>query len=478
MNTIPSHTGRDPKVLDQLLSRPGASSDRILIRGGTVVTMDRELGDFAQGDILINGSVIEAVGPDLSEAATDGQAVVVDAAGTVVIPGLIDTHRHCWQTQFRRLLPDADLGLYWQLMHERLGPAYEPEDMYIGNLLAGLGAADSGVTCVLDFSHNSRSKAYSEEAIRAWKDVGLRAVIASCVPLSGDWDSSWSADLATLRSEHFSSDDQLLTLRMGVGAKVLPVVVGDLCLTPDSIRYARELGIGLHVDAVFGDLASAHILELEATGSLGPDITWIHCTALNDDAWSVIADTGGQVALAVTSDQQLGCQDALPPVQRAIDLGLTPGLSVDVECCLSTDMFTQMQVVLNTQRLMAQQDAYRGHEHAPSPMSTRDALEYATVGGAKANGVWDRCGSLTPGKQADLVLIDAGAINNLPLNNAVATVVFGADSRNVDTVFVAGQPRKWGGQLVGTDVAKLRSLVTASRDRLFERIGYELDVVG
>jgi cytosine/adenosine deaminase-related metal-dependent hydrolase len=149
---------------------------------------------------------------------------------------------------------------------------------------------------------------------------------------------------------------------------------------------------------------------------------------------------------------------------------------VDVECCCSTDLFTQMQVALNTQRMLAAGRRHAGHEDAPDPIPTRAVLEYATIGGAKANGVSDRCGSLTPGKQADLVLLDAQDINNLPLNNAVGTIVLGADARNVDTVFVAGAPRKWGGALLGRDLAALRRTVTESRDRLLERIGFELDV--
>ena len=416
----------------------------MLIRGAAIISMDPTVGDLATGDILISGSKIEAVAADLSESANQGQAIVVEAAGRVVIPGMVDTHRHCWQTQMRRLWADVDLMEYFELAHMRLGPVYRPEDMYLGTKLAAIGALDSGVTCVLDFSHNIRSPEYSDAVVRAWKDSGARGVVASSPPMGGEWDPSWLTDLARVRGEHFPSDDALVTLRMGLIPQVLPSIEGDLLLSPERIREARELGIALSIDGAQGPGASAHIRELGEAGVLGPDLTWIHCGTLDDDAWKVIADTGGHVALAVTSDQQLGIFESVSPVQRALDAGIQPSLSVDVECCLSTDMFTQMRVALNVQRMHAGNRRYNGEEGAPQSIPVRDVLEFATVAGAKANGVWDRCGSITPGKEADLVLIDAEELNNFPLNNAVATVVLGADARSVEAVFVAGQPRKWG----------------------------------
>ncbi|HYC80448.1 MAG TPA: amidohydrolase family protein, partial [Solirubrobacterales bacterium] len=465
---------RDRETLDRLLAAAGAG--RVLIRGATVISMDPAVGDLPRGDILIEGSRIEAIGSDLGAAASQGQAVVVEAAGCIAIPGLVDAHRHCWQTQMRRLLADAGIAEYNDFFHFQLGPVYRPEDMYLGTKLAALGAVDSGVTCVLDFSHNMRTPAYSDSVVEAWKDSGLRSVVASCPPLGGEWDQSWRRDFARVREEHFPSDDGLVTLRMAFMARAIPEIQGDVCLSVEGIREARELGIGVTVDGVIGPEVSAHIKELG--GALGPDVTWIHCGDLDREAWKILVETGGKVVLAVTSDQQLAIAGSIAPIQDVLDAGLRPGLSVDVECSLTTDMFTQMQVVLNVQRMLAGNRAAAGEEEAPAPISVRDALEFATIASAKANGVWDRCGSLTPGKEADLVLIDAEAINNFPLNNAIATVVLGSDARNVDTVFVAGRPMKWGGGLLAGDDAALRRQVVESRDRLLGEIGRGLDVTG
>lgn len=465
---------RSDETLRQILA---AESPRVLLSGAAVISMDPEVGDLAVGDVCVEGSRIAAVGADLGEMAADGQAIRVDARGCVLIPGLVDSHRHCWQTQARRLVPDGDVMDYVDLFHEQLAPAYRPDDMYLGTRLAALGALDSGVTCLLDFSHNTRSPEYSDAVVRAWQDAGMRAVVALAAPTAGEWDHAWLADLPRVRSELLPGDNGLVTLRMGVVAGAIDGISGEMLVSADSIGHARALGIGVSVDGTFGRRSGERMVALAAEGVLGPDITWIHCTALDDDAWRAIADSGGAVALAMTSDQQLAIGDSVGPIQKCLDFGIEPSLSVDVECALTTDLFTQMQVALNTQRMLAGQRRFAGEAGAPGPVSVRTVLEYATAGGAKGNGVWDRCGSITPGKEADLVLIRADDVNNFPLNNAVATVVLGADARNVDTVLVAGRPRKWSGSLVDRDLAGLLARTVASRDRLFAEIGYDLDVV-
>jgi cytosine/adenosine deaminase-related metal-dependent hydrolase len=452
------------------------AQQKVLIRGAAIVSMDDAVGDFAEGDVLIEGPKIKAVGRDLGDAASDGQAIVVDAPGYILIPGLIDSHRHCWETQMRRLIPDVELMQYMELMLGRLGPAYEPADMYLGTKLGAVAALDGGITCVLDYSHNMHSPEHADAVMRAWTESGARGVVASAAPL-GNPGSGWRDDLLRVRDDLPSTGDGLLTLRTGYFAPWAPGLEGDNFISAEALREARDRGLGVTVDAAVGPVASQHIIDLGEAGALGPDVTWIHCTDLSDEAWRVIADTGGRVALAVTSDQQLAVGDSVAPLQKALDFGIEPSFSVDVECCLTSDLFTQMQVALNVQRMLAGRRRHSEEAEAPAAIPVRRILEYATAGGAKANGVWERCGSITPGKQADLVLIDAQAINNLPLNNAVATVVLGSESRNVEAVFVAGRPVKWAGSLIDVDLPALRQEIVGSRDRLLDKIGYDLDVV-
>lgn len=461
-------------LLDRLQAAPVAER-RLLIRGAAIVSMDDQVGDLPCGDILVEGTKIAAVGADLSAAGADGQALVLDAAGMIAIPGLQDTHRHSWQTQLRRMFCDGALADYIGVVHGEMGPIFRPRDIYLGTRLAALTALQSGITSVLDFSHNRRTTGHGDAAIEAWQESGVRATIVPVRPLFGDWDHRWEEDLRRLRSDAFASDAQLLRLRVGAYTRSVPeLVTGEIELTAATTALAGDLGLGLTIDAVFGAGAGEHIVQLGQEGVLAPNITFIHCQTIGAAAWDALAQAGCRVALAATSDAQLGCEASTPPIQEALDRGLTPGLSIDVECCLSSDIYTQMRFVLAVQRMLAHGRHHAGDPAAPAPLPVREALRYATIAGAEANGVADVSGSLTPGKAADIVLIRGDDVDNLPLSDAVATVVLGTDSGNVDTVLVDGAPRKWQRSLVGVDVAALGRDVADSRDWLLEQVGRTL----
>jgi cytosine/adenosine deaminase-related metal-dependent hydrolase len=452
---------------DRLLQ--AGTGARVLLRGATIVTMDTELGDFAAGDLLIQGTRIEAVGPDL-RATAGPDAITADLKGMILMPGMIDGHRHCWQNQFRHLICDAEIGEYIATTHGSTALHYRPEDMYAGDLVTFLGAIDSGVTCVLDFSHNSRSREHSDAVFEAYRHSGARAVHVSAPPNAGSWEEQFPADLPRLRDTYCRGDDPLITVRMGIDLRrVWPLA--------DLMSYARDNGFAITFDGVMGPPSSAEVEDIGKAGQLGPDVTLVHCTDMSAEAWRLIADSGARVTLAPTSDEQLGLADGIPPIQQALDSGVRPSLSIDVEISLSSDMFTQMRCVLLTQRMHATQRRYRGDAQAPQFISNRDVLDFATRQGAVDVGRGDLIGSLTPGKQADIVGIRAEDINNLPLNNAIGTIVQGTDTRNVDTVFIGGHLRKWRGELVGTDIGRVRQLAYESRDYLAAQVGFTINPV-
>jgi cytosine/adenosine deaminase-related metal-dependent hydrolase len=453
-------------LLDRLRQR-GADTP-VLLRGATVVTMDPAVPDLAAGDVLIRGSAIEAVGADLSAEAGDG--VIVDLAGMILMPGFVDGHRHCWQNQLRHLICDAGIDEYIAMTHGTTALHYRPTDMYVGNLVTLLGALDAGFTTVLDFSHNSRSRAHSDAVFAAYQEAGIRAVHTSAPPNAGQWEEQFPDDLFRLRDTYCAGAGALTTLRMGIDLRrVRPVL--------ELMRFARDGGFAITFDGVMGPPSSAEVEEVGAAGALGPDVTLVHATDMSTVAWRHIADAGTQVTLAPTSDEQLGLADGVPPVQRALDHGIRPSLSVDVEISLSNDMFTQMRCVLLTQRMQATQRRYAHDPEAPAFIANRDVLEFATARGAAAVGLGAVTGTLTPGKQADIVAVRAEDVNNLPLNNAVATIVQGCDTRNIDTVLVGGTVRKWGGALVGADLDRLRAMAYESRDHLAARAGFTVDPV-
>ncbi|MFB7012416.1 MULTISPECIES: amidohydrolase family protein [unclassified Streptomyces] len=445
-------------VLEELRRRP-ADQRRILFTGATIVTMDPDLGVIDRGDLLVEGDTITAVGPDLDA----GDAVVVDATGTILTPGFVDTHRHAWETQLRRIMPDVDdLGGYIMATLAGYATVYRPEDMYIGTRLAALTAIDSGITTMLDFSHNSRSPEHSDAAIEALADVGIRGVHASMGPHFGAWDRHWPADLTRLKDQYFSSEDQLLTLRLATLAT--DEIAGPaLTYSPELACLAADLGIGVSVDAVFGTSSSKAVLRWARNGVLSPDVTLIHSTGLTPEAWKAMGENGTTVALAPTSDMQIGLETAIPAIDEALAVGIRPGLSVDVEVALASDMFTQMRALHTIQRMHAVNAAY-GTDRQPSRITTRDVLDFATLQGARTNGLARVTGSLTPGKKADLLVIQAEDLNNMPLNDPIGTVVLGSDTRNISAVLINGEPRKWAGHVLDVNLAALRCEVHASRE--------------
>lgn len=448
-----------PAVLEQLQRQSTDPQRRILFTDATIVTMDPEWGVLREADLLIEGDAIAAIGSGLSR---DG-AVVVEAAGSILTPGFVDTHRHAWETQLRRIMPDVDdLGAYVMSTLAGYATVYRPHDMYVGTKLAALTAIDSGITCMLDFSHNSRTPEHSDAAIEALVDTGIRGVHASMGPHFGEWDKQWPGDLARLQEKYFAAGDQMLTLRL---AALATDEIGGPALAYgiDLARTARDLGIGVSVDAVLGTPSSQAILSWANDGLLGPDLTLIHATGLTPAAWKAIGESGTTIALAPTSDAQIGLETAIPAIDEALAVGVRPGLSIDVEVALVSDMFTQMRALHAIQRMRAVNAVY-GSDQQPERITTRDVLDFATLQGARTNGLAGVTGSLTPGKKADLLAIQAEDLNNMPLNDPIGSVVLGSDARNISAVLINGEPRKWNGRVLGVDLPALRNEVRASRE--------------
>jgi 5-methylthioadenosine/S-adenosylhomocysteine deaminase len=437
---------------------------RVLLRGGDVLSMDPDIGDVYGGDVLIEGNRIAAVAPGLDV----GDADVVDASGCIVIPGFIDSHRHTWETVIRGIAPDVSLGGYFDIVLDQLAPAYRPQDVYAGNYLGSLEAIDAGVTTVLDWSHINNSPEHTDEAIRGLRDARLRAVYCYGNPntsLADWWYTSTLTspeDIRRVRDQYFSSDDGLMTLAMGTRG---PGFCTDEVVKHDW-ELARDVGAPISVHVGMGPYAGrfAMVENLERLDLLYPDTTYIHCNYLSDDEFRLIAESGGKVSIAPSVEMMMG--HGTPPTARALAHGLRPSLSIDVVTTVSGDMFTQMRFLFASDRLLAHEAAFAANDEPGALLSSRQVLEFATIEGARVCGLEDRTGSLTPGKQADVVLIRGDDTNTYPVIDPVSTVVLQADTRNVDTVFVAGEPLKRGGQLVGADPRRARDEAASSLEYL------------
>jgi 5-methylthioadenosine/S-adenosylhomocysteine deaminase len=433
---------------------------RILLKGGTIVSMDPKVGDLVQGDLLIEGKKIAAIAPEINPAG----AQVIDAHDTIIVPGFVDCHRHSWEAQLRRINPNSPtLADYMNATHLSFAKAYRPQDHYVANYLTAVGCIDSGVTCVIDNSHNSRSAAHSDAAVEALIDGGMRAVHASGAPAAGDWDHQWPQDLERLQKKYFSSTDQLVTLRMFSG--------------PDRDNWAIARKLGLRITTEFQGPRQAALLDPLAQDKLvGPDNTFNHCGGLPEKTWQIFVDTGANINVCPRSDAQYALGEGVCALQHAWDHGIKPGLSVDNETSYSTDMFMEMRVALYPQRAVAQNRRFSGAANAPKPLMVQDVLYCATMGGARCAGLEDKIGSLTPGKEADLLMIRTDDINLYPSNNAVGTVVQAAERSNVDTVIIGGRVRKYRGSVVGLNTKRLKAMVEESRNHLFRAVGYHPDI--
>jgi 5-methylthioadenosine/S-adenosylhomocysteine deaminase len=441
---------------------------RVLLRGGHVLSMDPEVGDIYGGDVLIEDERIAAV----AQSVDAPDAEVIDTADCIVMPGFIDSHRHTWETVIRGIAPDVSLGGYFDIVLDQLAPAYRPEDVYAGNYLGSLEAIDAGLTTLLDWSHISNSPEHADEAIHGLRDAGLRAVYCHGNPntsLAAWWyDSELKApeDIRRIRERYFSSDAGLLTLAMGTrgpGFCKPEVVVHDW-------ELAREVGAPISVHVGMGGYAGrwSMVSQLNDLGLLGPDTTYIHCNYLSDEEFQLIADTGGKVSISPLVEMAMG--HGTPPTARALAHGLRPSLSVDVVTTVPGDMFTQMRFLFASARLIDHEAAFAaGSVEEPTALLTsREVLEFATIEGARVCGLESRTGSLTPGKQADVLVLRCDQTNTYPIIDPVSTVVHQADTRNVDMVMVAGTILKRDGKLVSADLRAARDRAASSVDYLLQ----------
>lgn len=439
---------------------------RLLIRNGHVLSMDTATGDIAGGDILIQGARILAVGRNLEAA----DAAIIDATGRVVMPGFVDTHHHQFETALRGFLADGLLfndgrphgtANYLDVILGKLSKVYRPEDVHISELVGSLSQLEAGVTTVLDVSQIHHSPEHSDAAVAGLREAGRRSVLGYFEGYGPNL--AHPEDARRIRTQHAASTDGLLTMVMG-GEIYLP---GHERLW--ELGRELDLPIALHV---VGSLGMAPIFdEIARAGRFGPDLILIHMTGMSDHGWAAARDAGAHVSLAVPIEMSM--RHGMPPLLKALSMGMQPSLSTDVECTMTADPFTQMRAAMTLQRALVNEVALSGDAEPPALLTARDVLRFATLEGAKGLRLDGKVGSLAPGREADIVLLDAGALNVMPLNNVPGAVVSLMDRSNVETVLVAGTVRKWRGALLDVDLGRLRREIEASRDYLFEAAGVE-----
>ena len=419
--------------------------DDLVIRSGYVVTMDPGLGDLPDGDVLVTGGRIAAVGTGLGA----GGARELDARGMIVAPGLVDTHWHMWNTLLRSMsggMPGEDRPAGYFSVSLGLGQAFTDQDNYQGTLLACAEAINSGITTVHDWSHNVRAPAHAEAELRALAEAGLRARYS--YGYSAGHPNDQAMDTDGLRALHRDWDTGpgvggLLTLGMacrGLGGSN-PAMRVPPGIYQREMAAARELGLPVTVHASGPPAAAGQIAALAAAGLLGPDLQVVHANSATPAEIAQLAEAGCAVSLSPFSELLIGY--GLPRTAELLAAGIRVGLSVDTTALTgNADMFAIMKL---TQGLI------NATAHQEFACTARQALALGTLEGARSLGLDGVTGSLTPGKRADIILVATGHPNLGVLTDPAGLLVTAAQPGNVDTVLADGQILKRGGALVTLD---------------------------
>src|SRR5262245_26906482 len=472
----------------------GRRGRRYVIRGGSVMSMDPTVGDFVKADVLVEGKLIKDIKPNI-HAPGAGE---IDARGKIVLPGFIDTHHHQAWTAIRSSIPDSILindgtgtasaeQNYFRNVLGGFEPSlpgfanhYKPEDVYISELFGGLSQLDAGVTTVLDISQIHHSPQHSDAAVKALKDTGRRAMLGFFESAGNIPGNQYPTDAVRIAGNLSGHD--LVGFVMGG-----EVYLGDVSYSA-AWKIAREdlegALIAAHILSPFG---IRPILDDVAAGTggvnnnigLGPDNLFIHMTGMSDVGWQAVKDKGVKVSIAFPIEMNM--RHGIPPILKMQALGLEPSLSSDVETNMTADFFTQMRSAMTMQRMVVNQAVLESGpipvnpwppgpglgNNLPPLLNVRDVLRYATINGAKHLRLDSKTGSLTPGKEADIIILDGTHINVFPVNHVPGAVVQMMERSNVETVIVAGKVRKWKGKLLDVNLRRLRDNLEASRDRLY-----------
>jgi cytosine/adenosine deaminase-related metal-dependent hydrolase len=448
------------------MSEPGSGADRpIVFRGGTVLTMDDSHAIVSDGDVLVVGDSIAAIGTALD--APEG-AREIDASGGIVMPGMIDTHRHMWQTAMRAYGADWTLTQYFVWYYLEHGKSFRPEDIYAGNLLSAWESLEAGVTTTVDWSHGLQTVDYAEAAVDALQSVPGRFVLAYGNIQAGPWE--WTADKAVqafIERRRTGASDML-------GFQLAFDVTGDPSF-PEKAAFevARELGLAVTTHAgVWGATNDDGIRLMHENGFMTPQNIYVHAATLETDSYQRIAATGGSISVSTESEQSAG--QGYPPTWQVRRHDIPVSLSMDTSVWWSGDLFSAMRTTLGADRAREHLEAHAaGETVTQAHLRAEHVVNWATRGGAQALGRSD-LGSLEPGKKADVVLIknDASPVS-FPLLNPYGHVAFQAQRADVHSVVVDGRLVKHENRLLDVDLPRVRDTVASTVDYLQATLGEE-----
>lgn len=443
---------------------------KTLFRNGTILTLEDGGAPLHGHDLLVNGDRIVEIARDI---AVDGDCDVVDATGMIVMPGLVNTHIHTWQTGLRGMATDWTGTNYFRAMHAGLANFFTPDDIRIANLVGALNQIDNGVTTMADWHHNNPTPDHSDAAIDGLEASGIRAVFlhgsAKPDPKPGQKHFSEipmnAAEVARLRKGRLGDDSALVTM----GLAILGPQWSVEAVTLQDLRMGQEFDLVTsmhHSDATMP--APDGYLRAAEAGLIGPHVNVVHGNRLTDRDFAILADHGASFSVTAEIEMQIAYGD--PLTGRLVQRGLPIAIGTDIESAFAQDMLACMRITLQAERHMTSMQMMGGgfKRPHPIPITVREALRWATVDGAKALRLDDRIGTLTPGKQADIITIRATDPNLFGAFDPYNAVVGYAHPGNIDSVMIAGRIMKRGGKLLRDDLMQKLEALQVSGLRIFE----------
>jgi cytosine/adenosine deaminase-related metal-dependent hydrolase len=441
--------------------------NKILVKSGNIVSMDPAIGDLAGADILVEDDRIAAVAKNIEVEGAD----VLDASRMIVLPGLINGHLHTWQTGLRGLAADWTVAQYMQAMHRGLATLYRPDDIYVGNLLGALNQINNGATTLVDWCHNNPTPDHTDAAIRGLEEAGIRALFlhGSPKPDPKPGQKHFSeipmprSEVARLRKTKFSSDTGLITF----GLAILGPYYSTYDVTCADLELAREFDLfaSMHVGGGQSKIANGFERLLDAK-LVDERTTVVHGNDIRPDTIGRMVDQGATFTVTAEIELQMGYGDPLTGVLSSKNAPISIG--TDVEPAVGSDLFTCMRITLQHERNRGIMESVTrlGSRPQLSALTCRDALSWVTTGAAKIAGLDREVGSLTPGKQADIVMLRADDMNMMPAHDLVGCVVMQASPANVDTVMIAGRIVKRNGKLLFNNLQSKMAALQNSGERI------------
>jgi 5-methylthioadenosine/S-adenosylhomocysteine deaminase len=419
-----------------------------LIRDAYVLSMDAAIGDLAHGDIHVRDGAIVAVGTNVSAPS----AQVIDGKTLIACPGFIETHWHMWGAVARNMAGEEEKTGYFPFSRV-LGALFTPEDNARGVRLALAEAISSGITTVHNWSHNLLSPDYADAELAVHREVASRARFAYGYSRNtGANETLPLDDVARVHQQYFSAPTGLLTL--GIASRGIENNTVAIC--QKEWEAARKLGIGITTHSGTNPRRVDSVKIMADAGLLGPDVVVVHATNTNPRDFELLAKSATPVSLSPFTELRTGF--GLPPTGEMLKAGVPVSFSVDTTLlCGNADMFAIMKAIQNVEN---------GVKQSEFALPPRKVLELATIGGARALGIADRVGSLTPGKRADLILVRTTDLNMAPMTEPVRMLVQSAQPSNIELVMVDGRILKRGSQLTTIDVPKLVADATETINRV------------